>query len=329
MSNLAWSWRNAAFGALISSVAVIVIIFGEVENGINLLIGAIPAAILGLPPRRSDRRRVMIIGMLFAGSVLVGSVMAQWAPVAVVGMFLMGLGASLLATRRTLGYAVLTICLPLAATGLTFDGLDESGGVSVLFLTGSAIAFAVALCFPDYDDPEPVGPPLLTVTAAQRYGVRLGLAAAVATAIAFYYAAEHTGWIVISTVIVMRPTEEMMKVRSAGRAVSVFIGALVAAWLLSVDLSPSAIAVVGAGAIIAASATNASRWYITPAFTTFLILWSVLYSNPTTENISYRSWERVIDTLIGVGIAYFFGLLVPTLSRRHAAAPSATPPTPV
>ncbi len=88
--------------------------------------------------------------------------------------------------------------------------------------------------------------------------------------------------------------------------------------------------VAQAGAIIAASATNASRWYITPAFTTFLILWSVLYSNPTTENISYRSWERVIDTLIGVGIAYFFGLLVPTLSReRHAAAPSATPPTPV
>ena len=164
----------------------------------------------------------------------------------------MGLGASLLATRRTFGYAVLTICLPLAATGLTFDGLDESAGVSALFLTGSAIAFAVALCFPDYDDPAPAEPPLLSVPAAQRYGVRLGLAAAVGTAIAFYYGAEHSGWIVISTVIVMRPTAEMMKVRSAGRAVSVFIGALVAAWLLGLDLSPSAIALVGAGAIIAA-----------------------------------------------------------------------------
>ena len=52
MSNLVWSWRNAAFGALISSVAVVVILFGEVENGLYLLIGAIPAAILGLPPRR-------------------------------------------------------------------------------------------------------------------------------------------------------------------------------------------------------------------------------------------------------------------------------------
>ena len=118
MSNLVWSWRNAAFGALMSSVAVVVILSGEVENGLYLLIGALPAAILGLPPRRSDRRRVMIIGVLFAVSVLVGSVLAQWAAVAVVGMFLMGLGAALLATRKIFGYAVLTICLPLAATGL-------------------------------------------------------------------------------------------------------------------------------------------------------------------------------------------------------------------
>jgi hypothetical protein len=325
MSNLVWSWRNAAFGALMSSVAVVVILSGEVENGLYLLIGALPAAILGLPPRRSDRRRVIVIGVLFAVSVMVGSVLAQWAPVAVVGMFLMGLGAALLATRKIFGYAVLTICLPLASTGLTYHGLDESLGVSALFITGSAIAFVVALCFPEYDDPLPPEPPLLSITAAQRYGVRLGLAAAVGTAIAFYSGAEHSGWIVISTVIVMRPAAEMMKVRSAGRAVSVFVGALVAAWLLGLDLSPGPIALVGAGAIIAACATNASRWYITPAFTTFLILWSVLYANPTAENISYRSWERVLDTLLGVGIAYFFGLLVPTLSRRHDDAPSANP----
>ena len=218
MSNLVWSWRNAAFGAVMSSVAVVVILFGDVGNGLNLLLGAIPAAILGLPPHREDRRRVMVIGVLFAVSVLIGSILAQWAAVAVVGMFLMGLGAALLATRRLFGYAVLTICLPLAGTGLTYDGLDESAGVSALFLTGSAIAFVGALCFPEYDAPAPVSRPLLTIAAARDYGVRLGLAAAVGTAIGFYYGAEHTGWIVISTLLVMRPAEEMLKIRSAGRA---------------------------------------------------------------------------------------------------------------
>jgi uncharacterized membrane protein YccC len=150
----------------------------------------------------------------------------------------------------------------------------------------------------------------------------------VGTGIAFYFGAEHSGWIVISTVIVMRPAAEMMRIRSAGRAVSVFIGALIAAWLLSMDLSPGWIAFVGAGAIIGASATNASRWYVTPAFTTFLVLWSAVYANPTIENISHRSWERVLDTLLGVGIAYFFGLLVPTLSRRHQPAQPAAPSAP-
>jgi hypothetical protein len=323
--NLAWSWRNAAFGAVISTVAVIVIVTGHVENGLYLLIGAIPAAILGLPPQRKERRKVFVIGALFAVSVMIGSILAQWAPVAVVGMFLMGLGAALLATRKALGYAVLTICLPLAATGLTYDGLDESAGVCALFIIGSAIALVGALCFPEYHDPAPAEPPLLSVAAARDYGVRLGLAAAVATAIGFSSGAEHTGWIVISTVIVMRPTDDMMKLRSAGRAISVFIGAIVAAWLLNQDLSPAAIAFVGAGAIIAASATNASRWYITPAFTTFLILWCVLYANNTSENITYRSTERVFDTLLGVGIAYFFGLVVPKLIHRHADSRSSTP----
>ena len=271
---------------------------------------------------------MMVIGVLFAVSVLIGSVLAQWAAVAVVGMFLLGVGAALLATRRLFGYAVLTICLPLAGTGLTYDGLDESFGVSVLFLTGSAIAYAGALCFPEYDAPSPVSRPLLSIAAARDYGVRLGLAAAVGTAIGFYYGAEHTGWIVISTLLVMRPAEEMLRLRSAGRAISVFIGALVAAWMLTLDLPTPAIALVGGGAIVAACATNASRWYITPAFTTFLILWSILYGDPTIENIGYRSWERVLNTLLGVGIAYFFGLLVPTLMRRHAAAHSAPPSAP-
>jgi hypothetical protein len=259
---------------------------------------------------------------------MIGSIVAQWAAVAVVGMFLMGLGAALLATRREFGYAVLTICLPLAATGLTYDGLDESAGVSALFVLGSAIAFVGALCFPEYEAPAPVEPPLMTLAAARGYGVRLGLAAAVGTAIGFFHGAEHTGWIVISTTLVMRPTEEMMKLRGAGRAISVFIGALVAAWLLTLDLSPAAIALVGAGAIIAAAATNASRWYVTPAFTTFLILWCVLYGNATFENIKYRSGERVVDTLIGVGIAYFFGLLVPKLMQGLTASRSAPPYAP-
>src|SRR3954454_1889550 len=170
MRNVAWDWRNAAFGAVISSVAAIVIAFGHIETGLGLLIGAIPAAIVGLPPRRRDRRRVLIVGILFGASQMFGSILAQWTPVAVVGMFLLGLAAALLITRSAMGWVVLTLCLPLAGIGLTYKGLTESAGVSFLFILGSAIAFVGALCFRENEAPSRQDPPLLEMRVARDYG---------------------------------------------------------------------------------------------------------------------------------------------------------------
>src|SRR3954453_11182754 len=166
MRNVAWDWRNAAFGAVISSVGAIVIALGHIETGLGLLIGAIPAAILGLPPRRRDRRRVLVVGILFGASQMFGSILTQWTPGAVVGMFFLGVGAALLTTRSAIGWVVLTLCLPLAGIGLTYVGLAESAGVSFLFILGSAIAFVGALCFPEREAPSLQDPPLLEMRVA-------------------------------------------------------------------------------------------------------------------------------------------------------------------
>jgi len=104
---------------------------------------------------------------------------------------------------------------------------------------------------------------------ATRYGVLLGSAAATATATGFALQLGHIGWVVAATLLVMRPKIELQKWRTGGRVISVVAGALVASWLLSQNMQPLMIASFCAGAIIAASATHASRWYITPAFTTF------------------------------------------------------------
>ena len=73
------------------------------------------------------------------------------------------------------------------------------------------------------------------------------------------------------------------------------------------------------GAIVAvagAAGTHGSRWYVTPAFTTFLVFLLLLYAD--RQDTEYRFLERVGETLLGVGIAYVFGLVVPRLSRRSA-----------
>ena len=69
-------------------------------------------------------------------------------------------------------------------------------------------------------------------------------------------------------------------------------------------------------AIAGAGATHESRWYVTPFFSTWVVITMLLYSNPTIAEEQWRFNERVGETVLGVGLAYVFGLLVPDLLAR-------------
>ena len=117
MKNIAWSWRNDLFGALLASIGSVVIATGHVKTGLPLLFGALPAAIIGLLPTRRARRMLVVIGVLFGLSMMAGSFVAQWWWPAVPAMFVFGLGGALLAARNRLGLLALNLCVPLAGTG--------------------------------------------------------------------------------------------------------------------------------------------------------------------------------------------------------------------
>jgi hypothetical protein len=72
-------------------------------------------------------------------------------------------------------------------------------------------------------------------------------------------------------------------------------------------LSPSTelVALLAVLVIAGAAGTHGSRWYVTPFFTTSLVLVMLLYGNPTLANEQWRFTER------GVGLAYLFGLVLP------------------
>lgn len=151
---------------------------------------------------------------------------------------------------------------------------------------------------------------------AARYGLRLGLAAAVATAIGIAIHTDHVGWAPAAALFVRRPTKEMQELRSVGRVVSVLLGALVAVAFLRLTPSSELVAVLAVLAVLAiagAAGTHGSRWYVTPFFTTTLVLVMLLYATPTVANEQWRFAERVGETVLGVGLAYVFGLLLPRL----------------
>jgi len=69
--------------------------------------------------------------------------------------------------------------------------------------------------------------------------------------------------------------------------------------------------------LAAVAATAGGRWYVTPIFPTFLVFLLLLYAH--SEEASGRFWERIGETVLGVGVAFVCGLLVPMVRERRRA----------
>ena len=125
-------------------------------------LGALPASIMGMPPTRKQRRRIIVIGILVGIFLMLGSFMAQWAIVAIPGMFLLAFGAALLLSRRTVGTVASTICLPIPGVGLSYPGLVNSVPLALLYIIGSVVAYGWSLCFKEHKPEQPAERPLMS-----------------------------------------------------------------------------------------------------------------------------------------------------------------------
>jgi len=302
---LTWAWPEAALGAALAVPGAIVAL-GDVDKGLALAIGVLPSAIIGLAPMRRARVQTVLLGLLIAVPLVVGSVLSHVPWVAVPVLFLLCLGAAVCSVGHRLGQVALVLSLPMAAIGLSYQDLGESLALAALMVAGSVVAFVVSLAWPE----RPAQPAAALPSASMvDYGVRLGLAAATSAAIGFALDLDHVGWACAAALLVMRPSTEMLEERSVGRIVSVSLGAMVAAALATLSTTPAVYALCIVIALAGAAATHRSRWYVTSLFSTFLALSLLVYSNPS--DASARLVERFIETALGVGIACLFGLLVP------------------
>ena len=109
---------------------------------------------------------------------------------------------------------------------MTLLGAVLGLAIAALMVAGSLWAFAVSLLWPERPDdvvarvPAPTAPALTMLG----YGIRLGLAGGTAAAIGFAFDFDHVGWACAAALLVMRPSVDMQRLRSAGRVVSVPIG---------------------------------------------------------------------------------------------------------
>jgi len=301
---------------LIATLPVIaLILFGSAELsqfGILMAIGLVPAAVVQLPATRRKRILLPVVGVLFSVSMLIGALLAQ---VPIVAIFVMGALAytvSYFSSKAGLvalsGFATAMV-LPLIGVGLSYSDVSSIFVMSIAIVGGSVWVYVLSLFRKETQPPERPIPTPVPKAIASSYGIFYAVATLTAVTLAFGLGLEHVGWVVGATLFVMRPSWQVEKMRIAGRFVSVFIGANLAALILFLEPSPLLTAIVVALAVIVAAGTHGSRWYITPAFTTFIVFFVLLYGDTATSDIAFRLNERVIDTTIGVFIALLFGLM--------------------
>jgi Fusaric acid resistance protein-like len=285
-------------------------VYVDVRLGLALAVGVIPAAIVGLLPSRRGRLAVIAIGAMTGGAMFIGALLSGVPVLAVAAIALLAVGSALLAARSRAGQLGMTLALPLVGVGLSYDDVATAAGAAAVIVAGSVYACLVSMAWPERPpDQRPDGPAPLAPMLG--YGVRLGAAGACAAALGFILDLEHVGWACAAALLVMRPAAEMQRLRSVGRILAVAAGAFAGIGLVRLDPAVAWYGVAALAAVVCAAATHRSRWYVTSAFTTFLVFLLLLYSDP--DAAGSRFGERVAETLLGVGLAYLFGLALPAL----------------
>lgn len=311
-NGLSWSWSFCLFGVVLALPGALVAPANP-SFGLALAVGVIPAAANRLAPRRAGRWMVVLVGAVAAAALTAGSLLTHIPPLAVAGIFVLGLLTPFWATRSRAGAIAVSIALPLAGIGLSFGTTATAAALGGVMIGGSVYAWLVSLAWPEHPvPPQPAVPPA-TRQAAIGYGVLLGCAGALAATIGYLLHLEHVGWVAGACLLVMRPTRSLLFLRTVGRAISVTAGALAAALFAAWAPPGGVVAIAVVVVVAAATATHDSRWYVLPSFTTFLALSLILHGED--ESPIGRFNERTIETLLGVGIALVFGWLVPAIVR--------------
>ena len=126
----------------ISTTAALVIALKDPNDGLAWAIGILPAAMVGMAPTRRGRANVVVVGALFAISIVVGSFLAQAAVLAVGGIAT----SWLVVMRLFFGVGLADRPALILSTLLVVLGIQ----IIAVGLIGEIITFAYAREIKDY-----------------------------------------------------------------------------------------------------------------------------------------------------------------------------------
>ena len=150
-----------------------------------------------------------------------------------------------------------------------------------------------------------------------RHAIRAALAIATGYAISLAMPwGTHDYWILLTIVVVLRGSLAQTIERRNSRVAGTLLGGLVAGTLLAFKLPAVVLLLVVTVAQGAAHAFAIRRYLVTAVAATILALIQAHLLN-AGASLTFDAFERVVDTLIGVAIAWAFSYVLPSWERTQ------------
>ena len=312
---ISWNWSEALRGTICALPAAVVLLAINVNVGIVFAIGVLPVALMGVLPSNKQRLQALLLGIAFAVVYFLGTLVSQVPLVAVVALFGAAYGGVMLASEKPIGRAVLGLMLPALAVGLS-SAPAQGLSVSLVMLVGALWATVVTMFWPEHGASAGQPPPTPDRHRTRTYALLLASAASLALLLGYAFDFRHLGWAPAAVVLVMRPQPDLLTSRGIGRVLATLAGVVFAWLVVRYQLPEPLLGVLVVGIIAAILATRTSRWYVTSAGTATLVILLIGASAPNV--LGYTLTERLRDTLLGVALAYVFGVAVPLVLKRYA-----------
>jgi hypothetical protein len=203
MTGITWNWADARRGFTVAVPAVAIAAMANISVAIVFALGTLPAAMLGLPPTREARAKLIAAASQHRAAALLPA-----------------------------------LATPAFALGMNHPAPDGFK-LAAMFRSGSAWTTLINLLWPLPDPanrPERTadeqGPPQVAGPQTVRtYAVLFATAAAVGIAVAYALDLSHPAWAGAAAVFIMRPDPHLLISRAMGRVCATVAGVLLAALL--------------------------------------------------------------------------------------------------
>ena len=319
---ITWDWADAGRGALCALPGAVVVLAVDVALGMIFALGTLVVATLGVPPARSQRARLGLVGLAFAVAYALGSTVALLEVAAVVALTLLAYAAVLLSVRKPAAKLLPALLVPAFALGMNHPAPDGYAFAGVL-LAGGAWATLVTYLWPQTRpagtaprESQPHPAPTPAPAAVRVYAVLFAAAAGIGLALGFLLDLTHVAWAAAAALFIMRPDPGLLASRALGRTGATFAGVAAAGLIYRRGPTEIVIAIVTVAAVSAIVATRSSRWYISAAGSGLLVL--IVSGIGSEHEFDVSFVERLGETAIGAALALTFGVAIPWALRRLA-----------